>query len=170
MSNTLNQIQEKQTKSNPDPLLVEQKTDLLASLKHENCILTVQNSPDDLEGTEGWKTLLSQCQFRNNHKAAEYQNASIITTFMSGNRKATAVTFKSKEDRDNFFWNVEKKGQKIQFYESFPIQYREANKAFRRRAADLREIYFLTEISVNETDMKMYLRYKSRSEKGSRVQ
>ncbi len=98
MSNTLSQIQAKQSESDPDPMLVKQKTDLLASLRHENCVLTIQNAPEDLEGTEGWKTLLSQCKFRNNHKAAEYQNASIRTTFMSGNRKSTAVTFKSKED------------------------------------------------------------------------
>ncbi len=61
MSNTLGQIQAKQSESDPDPMLVKQKTDLLASLRHNNRILTIQNAPKDLEGTEGWKTLLSQC-------------------------------------------------------------------------------------------------------------
>merc|ERR1712082_596341 len=110
MSSTLSQIQAKQSESDPDPLIVKQRTDLLTALRHENRILTIQNASEDLEGTEGWKTLLSQCKFRNNHKAVEYQNASIRTTFMSGNRKATAVTF--KRGPRQLFWNVEKKGEK----------------------------------------------------------
>ncbi len=170
MSNTLRNIQEKQTESTPDPHIEKQKKDLLASLKTENCVLTVHNCQDNLEGTEGWKTILSQCQFRNNFKASDFQNASINTTFLSGNRKSTSVTFQSKEDRDSFLWNVEKKNQKIQFYESFPIRYRAANKAFRHKATHLRAINLLTEISVNENYMKMYLRYKNRSKKGSGIQ
>merc|ERR1712082_38113 len=99
MATTLSQIQAKQTETQPDPHIQKQRTDLLTALRQENLILTVQNAPEELEGTDGWKTLLAQLKIRNNRKASEYQNASIRTTFLSGNRKSTAITFKSKSER-----------------------------------------------------------------------
>merc|ERR1712082_300925 len=42
MSNTLRNIQEKQSETTPDPHVTKQRTDLLASLKIENCVLTVK--------------------------------------------------------------------------------------------------------------------------------
>ena len=123
-----------------------------------------------MEGVEGWAILLSQCTFRYNFKASDFKNGSIKTTILSGNRKSTTVTFPTKDERDKFLWHVEKKNKKIQFYESFPIRYRAANKAFRQKASHLREINLLTDISVNENDMKMYLRYKNRSERNSGIQ
>ena len=56
-----------------------------------------------------------------------------------------------------------KKDQPIKFFESYPINYRAANKAFRKRATHLRDINLLTDITVNENDLKMYLKYRNKN-------
>ena len=49
------------------------------------------------------------------------------------------------------------------FFESYPIQYRTTNKAIRKRAAILREVDLLTDITVDENYLIMYLKFNNKS-------
>ena len=67
-----------------------------------------------------------------------------------------------------FYQNIEKKHQSMKFFESYPFQYRVTNKALRKRAGDLRQLDLLTDITIYENDLIMYLRYKNNSN-GSKI-
>ena len=80
----------------------------------------------------------------------------------------TTVTFATKNERDIFSRNVEKKNQPLKFFDSHPQPYREPNKAMRREAQNLRDMNFITEIAIDETSLIMYLKYREKKKEKER--
>ena len=75
----------------------------------------------------------------------------------------STVTFPTRYQRDLFYKAVEKREERLKFFFSYPLQYRAANKIFRARAVLLRELGMNTDISIDESSLIMYLKYKERS-------
>jgi hypothetical protein len=50
---------------------------------------------------------------------------------------------------------VAAKNQPIKFFDSHPQPYREPNKAMKREAQNLRDMNFITEITIDETTLIM---------------
>ena len=169
LNNTLLEIQVKQAQNFPDPQTSQQRQRLYEDLQRENCVLTIQNCTETLDGKPGWTNLLTKCKFRNNFSHENFPSGVLQTRLLSGGRSSTTVTFLTKKERDLFYRNVDKKDQNMKFYESYPIQYRSANKALRQKANMLREIDLITDITVDENDLIMYLRYKNKNN-GSKTQ
>ena len=168
-SHKMNLETPQEAQNSPDPQTSQQRQRLYEDLQRENCVLTIQNCTETLNGKPGWTNVLTKCKFRNNFSHENFPSGVLQTRQLSGGRTSTTVTFLTKTERDLFYRNVDKKDQPMKFFESYPVQYRSANKALRKRASILREIDLLTDITVDENDLIMYLRYKNRNN-GSKTQ
>ena len=80
----------------------------------------------------------------------------------------TTVTFTSKNERDLFSRNVEKKNQALKFFDSHPQPYRQPNKDMGKEAQNLRDINFITDITIDESSLIMYLKYREKKKEKER--
>ena len=72
------------------------------------------------------------------------------------------MTFQSKHERDLFSRNVEKKDQSIKNFDSHPQPYRQPNKDMGKTAQNLRDMGYITDISIDKTSLIMFLKYRDR--------
>ena len=145
-----------------DPSTSHQRKKLYEELQRENCVLTIQGCTETKEGIEGWNRVLETCTFRNGYVASKFNTGILRSIQLPKEVKFTTVTFASKIERDTFSRNVEKKNQPLRFFDSHPQPYREPNRAMRREAQDLRDMDFITDITIDESTLIMHLKYRQK--------
>ena len=143
----------------PDQNTSHQRQKIYEDLQRENCVLAIQNSTTTEDGKTGWINLSNTFKFRNNFSKDQFTSGILKTITLPGNKKTSTVTFVTKLEGDLYFRNVEKKYQPIKFFESYPINYRTPNKSLWQKATYLRVLCLLTDMSVDETSLIMYLKY-----------
>jgi hypothetical protein len=114
-------------------------------------------------GTEGWNKLQDTMKFRQGFSKAPFAQGVLKHVTNGQGKVMSTVTFPTRIMRDLFHRNVEKKDSPLRFYFSYPLQYRAANKQFKTSAVLLRDAGFATEISIDESTLIMYLKYRQRT-------
>ena len=94
---------------------------------------------------------MENLQFRNGFDASKFGSGVLKTTILPRETRFTTIMFRSKHERDLFSRNVEKKNQTIKFFDSHPQPYRQPNKEMRKTAQNLRDMAYITDISIDET-------------------
>ena len=84
---------------------------LSEELQRENCVLTIQGCTltETVDGKTGWLLLLEKLTFRNGYDSSKFNSGILRTIQLPKEVKFTTVTFASKNERDLFSRNVEKK-------------------------------------------------------------
>ena len=111
---------------------------------------------------------MTNLKFRNGFDADKFSSGVLKSIILPENTNFTTVTFKSKTERDLFFRNIKKKDQNIKLFESYPPNYRQANKDMRQMATNLRDLGFITDISIDETSLIMFLKYREKNQNKTR--
>ena len=122
---------------------------LAEDLQRENCILTVSGCTEIQDGKPGWLSLMDKLIFRNGYDISKFGSGVLKTIVLPPETKFTTVTFQSKIERDLFSRNVDKREQTIKFFDSQPQTYRQPNKDVRKTAGNLREMGYITDISID---------------------
>ena len=133
LTKTLAEVHSGTSRNFLDPNTSDLRQKLAEDLQRENFVLTVSGCTETQEGA--FKTIV-----------------------LPRETKFTTVTFKSKIERDLFSGNVDKKVQTIKFFNSHPQTYRQPNKDMRKTAGNLREMGYITDISIDETSLVMFLK------------
>ena len=89
---------------------------------------------------------------------SKFRSGVLKTTQLPREVRFTTVTSQSKNERDLFSRNVDKREQPIQFFNSHPKPYRQPNKDMRKSAGNLRSMGYITDISVDETSLIKFLK------------
>ena len=131
-------------------------------------MLTVTGCTETTEGKTGWLRLMENLQFRNGFDAIKFSSGVLKSTILPCETRFTTVTFKSKHEGDLFSRNVEKKNQTIRFFYSHPQPYRQPNKEMRKIAQNLRDMGYVTDISIDESLLIMFLKYRDRKKDNKR--
>ena len=168
INQTLLQMQKTQAeqlaKQTPDPSQTYQRNQLLQDVQREGCVLTIQNSTVTDSGTAGWNQILDNLRFRQNFMKEPFNTGVLKNINLPGGKQMSTVTFSTRYQCDLFYKAVEKRDQPLKFFFSYQVQYRAANKLFRARAVLLRELGMNTDISIDESSLIMYLKYREKSE------
>jgi hypothetical protein len=114
-------------------------------------------------GTEGWNKLQDTMKFRQGFSKASFSQGVLKHVTNAQGKVMSTVTFPTRIMRDLFHRSVEKKDSQYRFYFSYPLQYRAANKQFKTSGVLLRDAGYATEISIDESSLIMYLKYRQRT-------
>ena len=145
-----------------DPNTSHLRQKLSEDLQRENCILTIAGCTETVEGKPGWLLLMDKLTFRNGFDASKFGSGILKTIQLPREARFTTVTFQSKNERDLFSRNVEKKNQALKFFDSHPQPYRQPNKDMRKDAQNLRDMNYITDISIDESSLIMFLKYREK--------
>ena len=105
---------------------------------------------------------MEKLKFRNGYDASKFGSGVLKTIQLPREVRFTTVTFETKNERDLFSRNVDKRETPMQFFDSHPQPYRQPNKDMRKSAGNLRNMGYITDISIDETSLVMFLKYREK--------
>ena len=162
LTKTLVEVHTGMPRTPHDPNTSHLRQKLSEDLQREKWILTISGCTETIEGKPGWLSLMEKLKFRNGFDASKFGSGVLKTIQLPREVRFTTVTFQSKNERDLFSRNVEKEDQTIKFFDSHPQPYRQPNKDMRKTAQYLRDMGYITDISIDETTMIMFLKYRDK--------
>ena len=113
LTKTIVEMKTERAQHFPDPSTTHQRQMLGEEVQRENCVLTIANCTETLDGKPGWLQLMTNLRFRNGFDADKFGSGVLKSIILPGNTRFTTVTFKSKNERYLFFRNEEKKRTKL---------------------------------------------------------
>ena len=164
LTKTLAEIHQTTSKTPHDPNTANLRQKLNEDLERENCVLTITGSTETVEGKTGWLKL----QFRNGFDASKFGSGILKTVMLPHENRFTTLTFVSKHERDLFSRNIERKNQPLKFFDSYPQPYRQPSKQLRKTAQNRRDMGFITEVSIDESSLIMFLKYRDKKKNNDR--
>ena len=121
-----------------------------------------------MDGEPGWLSLMDKLKFRNGFDASKFGSGVLKTIQLPCEVRFTTVTFQSKNERDLFSINVDKREQPIKFFDSHPQPYRQPNKDMRKNIQKLRDMGYITDISIDEASLVIFLKYRDKKKERER--
>ena len=111
---------------------------------------------------------MENLKFRNGFDASKFGSGILKTLMLPHENRITTVTFSSKHERELFSRNVERKNQPLNFFDSYPQPYRQPSKQLRKTAQNLRDMGYITDISIDQSSLIMFLKYREKKKSNER--
>ena len=125
LTKTLAEVHTGTPRTHLDPNTSHLRQKLFEDLQREKCILTISGCTETGDGNSGWLSLMEKLKFRNGYDASKFGSGVLKTIQLPREIRFTKVTFETKNERDLFSRNVDKRETPMQFFDSHPQPYRQ---------------------------------------------